>query len=244
MSTAVASTRVTTAPRAIRRWFYIGVAVLMGLTAVAGFWPTYFGPLVRGSLHQPLVIHVHAAVFVGWLVLLLTQVSLAATGRVAWHQRLGRWGIAYGGLVLVVGVATGILRAAHRVVTGGNANVLLYIASLDMILFATFFGAAIFYRRKTQLHKRLMVVAATVLLVAAVFRLPIYPAGPMFTHLRLLAWSVPILLAIGYDVKHRRSFHPVYALGLLGLIVRTSCVPLSQTDVWSVVTAWATSLVL
>ena len=38
------------APRAIvRRPFYIATSVLMGLMAVVGFWPTYFGPLVRGN---------------------------------------------------------------------------------------------------------------------------------------------------------------------------------------------------
>ena len=60
------------APRAIvRRPFYIGTSVLMGLMAVVGFWPTYFGPLVRGTLSQPLLIHVHTVVFVGWLALFL-----------------------------------------------------------------------------------------------------------------------------------------------------------------------------
>ena len=84
-----------------RRPFYIGVSLLMGLIAVVGFWPTYFGPLVLGTLAQPLLIHLHAIVITGWLVLFLTQVVLAATGRVAWHLRLGRIGIGYGVLVII-----------------------------------------------------------------------------------------------------------------------------------------------
>ena len=66
----------------ITRPFYIGVSLLMGLIAVVGFWPTYFGPLMRGTLAQPLLIHVHTAVFVGWLFLFLTQAVLAAVGHV------------------------------------------------------------------------------------------------------------------------------------------------------------------
>ena len=90
------------APRAIvRRPFYIATSVLMGLMAVVGFWPTYFGPLVRGTLSQPLLIHVHTVVFVGWLALFLTQVVLAAAGQVKWDLRLGRFGIGYGALVVV-----------------------------------------------------------------------------------------------------------------------------------------------
>jgi hypothetical protein len=69
----------------LRRCFYIGISLLIGLTAVAGFWATYFGPLVRGTIEQPLLIHVHATVFVGWLVLFLAQAALVATGHVSWH---------------------------------------------------------------------------------------------------------------------------------------------------------------
>ena len=81
---AVARARgaMAAAPRAVvRRPFYIATSVLMGLMAVVGFWLTYFGPLVRGTLSQPLLIHVHTVVFVGWLALFLTQVVLAAAGR-------------------------------------------------------------------------------------------------------------------------------------------------------------------
>src|SRR5688572_1053433 len=79
-----------------RRPFYIGASLLMGLIAVVGFWPTYFGPLVKGTIAQPLLIHIHATVFTGWLVLFLTQAVLAATKQVTWHLRLGKIGIGYG----------------------------------------------------------------------------------------------------------------------------------------------------
>ena len=41
---------------------------------------------------------------------------------------------------------------------------------LDMLVFAPLFAAAIYYRRKPELHKRLMIVATTSLLIAAVGR--------------------------------------------------------------------------
>lgn len=102
-----------------RRRFYIGVSVLMGIIAIAGFWPTYFGPLVGGTIEQPPIIHFHALVFSGWLLLFLTQAVLAATGRVSWHVRLGRIGIGYGVLLIIVGLFTGISRSADRLSAGG-----------------------------------------------------------------------------------------------------------------------------
>ena len=57
--------------------------------AVVGFWPTYFGRLVAGTVPVPSVIHLHAAVLVTWLLLFWRQVGFAASGRIRLHIRLG-----------------------------------------------------------------------------------------------------------------------------------------------------------
>jgi len=223
-----------------RRPFYIGVSLLMGLIAIVGFWPTYFGPLVFGTISQPLLIHVHATVFAGWLVLFLTQVLLAATGRVAWHVRLGRIGIGYGVLVVIVGLLTGIIRSAHRMQLGLPGEHLLFVAVADMTVFSIFFGAAIAFRRKPQIHKRLMMVAATMLLVAAASRMTFLPLLQM----RQAIWVSPILLAMAHDVRAQRAIHPVYVIGLAAFFVRAiSPGIIADTDAWSAVAHWLTAFV-
>ena len=212
----------------------------MGLIAVVGFWPTYFGPLVRGTIAQPLLIHLHATVFVGWLVLFLTQVVLAATGRIAWHLRLGRIGIGYGVLVIVVGLLTGISRSANRFRLGLGGEHLLFVAFADMTVFAIFFGAAIALRRKPQLHKRLMMGAATMLLVAAASRMTFLQ--PLL--LRQAVWVSPILLAMAYDFRAQRMIHPVYLIGLGAFFVRAMSPGLiADTDTWSAVAHWLTAMI-
>jgi hypothetical protein len=223
-----------------RRRFYIGVSVLMGIIAVTGFWPTYFGPLVKGTIEQPPIIHLHALVFVGWLVLFLTQAVLAATGRVSWHIRLGRIAIGYGVLLIIVGLFTGISRSAHRLSLGLPAEGLLFNAVADMTVFSAFFAAAIVLRRKPQLHKRLMMVAATMLLVAATARMSFLPA----LELRQAVWFSPLALAMAHDFRSRRLIHPVYAVGLAAFLVRSfSGRFIVDTDTWSAFTRWATTLV-
>lgn len=228
----------------LQRRFYIGVTLLMVIFMGTGFWPTYFGPLVQGTIAQPLLIHVHATVFVGWLALFLAQSTLAATGHVDWHLKLGRAGIGYGFLLIAVGLFTTVMRSAEQVLAGENGARLLYVGFFDMALFSIFLGAAIGLRRKPELHRRLMLVAATVLLVAAVGRIPFLRIGPWGIHLRLLVWSSPILLAIAHDLYKQRRFHRVYAFGLAALIVRLYSVPLSQTEMWTAFAGWATGLVL
>src|SRR5688500_19933235 len=83
--------------------FYIGLTLFLIATVVTGFWQSYFGTLLSGGVTRPLVMHLHAAVFTGWMALLLVQVMLAATGRVRAHRRVGKVGIACGVLWLVMG---------------------------------------------------------------------------------------------------------------------------------------------
>jgi hypothetical protein len=226
-------------PRGIgRRPFYIGLTVLMALIAVVGFWPTYFGPLLIGTIRQPLLIHLHATVFTGWLVLFLTQVVLAASGRISWHLRLGRIGIGYGVLVVIVGLLTAISRSADRLHLGLDGERLLFVSVADMTVFSMFFGAAIALRRKPQLHKRLMVVAATALLVAAASRMTFLP----LITVRQAVWVSPILVAMAYDFGAQRVIHPVYLLGLGGLFVRAvSPGFIAGTERWAAVTHWLTA---
>src|SRR6185295_7660896 len=69
--------------------FYLGIAAFMSLMVLVGFWPTYFGHLLSSGIpDRPWVVHLHGLVFVGWMVLLMAQVILVATGRTQAHRRL------------------------------------------------------------------------------------------------------------------------------------------------------------
>ena len=61
-------------PRARSR-FYVDLAALLIVAAIAGFWGQYYAPLLAGAPLQPFVqhwmIHVHSTVFLSWLVLFL-----------------------------------------------------------------------------------------------------------------------------------------------------------------------------
>ncbi len=231
---------ITVATAAIprRRTFFIGLSLIIALIAVVGFWRTYYGPLLSGTLSQPLLIHVHALVFTGWLLLFLAQAVFAATRRLAWHVRIGQIGIAYGALLIVVGSTTGVLRAA-ALPLGGPAERLLFAASADMVMFSGFFAAAVWFRRKPQLHKRLMVVAATTLLVAAVGRMSFLPAPPARAFASLTIWATPLLLAMAYDLRTRHLVHPIYLVGLAAMVVRRFSVPfVVQTPGWAAFVKW------
>jgi hypothetical protein len=68
-----------------RSRFYVGISVAMIAIVVTGFWASYFGPMLRGTVARPWVIQLHGAVYVGWMALLLAQVVLVAGGRTRTH---------------------------------------------------------------------------------------------------------------------------------------------------------------
>lgn len=218
---------------------YVGLALLAIAIAFAGFWRTYFGPLLAGVVDKPAIIHFHATIYVGWLGIFLTQAVLAATGRNALHMRLGRTAIGYGVVVIAAGLLAAFGMFVLRVRAGEVADAQARLAGplLDMLVFAPMFAAAVYYRRQPELHKRLMVVATTALLIAAVGRMP-FPAD-LRTSLVLAVWTLPILVAMAHDYWRQRRIHPVYVLGLVVLVIEGPVLRryLRGSDVWAELTA-------
>jgi hypothetical protein len=65
------------------------MAVLILEAVVYGFAQSYFLPgMVLAKLPNKLV-HIHGALFVSWIFLLLIQSLLVAIRRVRWHRTLG-----------------------------------------------------------------------------------------------------------------------------------------------------------
>src|SRR5260370_42612165 len=95
------------------------MAILMLATVLLGFARSYF---LAGLFRAPLpnwLIHLHGAAFSSWLLLLIVQTSLVASGRVDLHKRLGLLGFGLAILMIVLGIlaATDSLRRA----SGGPA---------------------------------------------------------------------------------------------------------------------------
>ena len=115
--------------------------------------------------------------------------------------------------------------------TVDEAATFLPIPLGDMVLFGAFFAAAIWYRDKMEIHKRLMVMATIAVVFAAAFRLQ--NAGvPM--QWAIVVWYVPLVLAIAYDLFTRGRVHPVYLIGAGVMAVALLRLPfaLGSTEFW------------
>src|SRR3982751_4565977 len=208
---------VPSIPRGGReRRLYAWVAVFIPLIVLAGFARTYYLKGLFGTPALPgLLVHLHGIVMTSWVALFAAQVWLVAARRTRLHQRLGVLGALLAALVVLVGVATAISAAARGSSPGPPALQFLVVPLGDLLVFAILVGAALYFRRRMEIHKRLMLLAALNLLPPAIARIPlsfIATGGPL-VHFGLT--DLCVLACVIFDTVRHRRLHPAFVWGTL-----------------------------
>jgi len=217
----------------VRRKFYVAMAVLLIAMIFIGFWPSYYGPLTRGATEAPWILHVHGFVYIGWMFLLVLQTVLAAQGKIRQHRSVGNFGIALGSAVFVMGLIVSFVAPVMTYNAGtrtlDEAAGFLLIPLGDMALFGPLFFTAVAKRRNAELHKRLMILATIAVAFAAIFRMQ---ALGLPLSAGLTMWFVLPAICIVYDLKTQGRIHPVYWIGIAGMIVAALRIPFSASETW------------
>jgi hypothetical protein len=224
------------------------MAVTIFVAAVAGFSRTYFlKPLLPEAVPAPReltpLIHLHAALFTGWLILLLVQTKLVATQRIHVHRNVGVVGAVLAAAMLIVGTLTALHGALRGVAPFGMDPLRFLIIPLAaVVLFAAFVTVALLRRRDPQSHKRWMLLATVALLPPVLARLVrLFGLGPPFVLGLSMLFIVPLF---AWDLKTRGRLHPVTLWGGLLLIASVPLrLALAQTDAWLRIASWLVRLV-
>jgi hypothetical protein len=230
---------ILTTRRRTRR-FYVGMAIVFLITVFAGFSRTYFLKAHFGTPALSPLLHFHGLVFTTWFLFFLVQTTLVASGRTYLHRRMGIAGAVLAALVVTVGTTVAILRVKGGTspIPGISPLAFLAIPLFDMVLFAILVSTAIYFRRRLEVHKRLMTLAMIALLPAPIARLPFafMKAGPpAFFGLADLF----IVAMLVYDLTARKKVHPATIWG--GLLVVASQplrLMISGTPAWLAFAGW------
>ena len=227
------------------RWFYIGMSIALVITVFAGFAPTYYLlPYFNTAPLMPL-LHLHGFVFTSWLVLFVTQTTLVAAHRTDIHRRLGVAGGVIAVLMVLLGITTALVRAKQGAtpLPGISPLSFLVVPLGDMFVFPILVGAGFYFRRRPDVHKRLMLLATISILAAAIARLPfaIMRAGPpAFFGLT----DVFVVACVLYDLVTLRRIHRATALaGLFIVASQPLRLMLGGTHAWLSFAAWLVGLV-
>jgi hypothetical protein len=209
------TTRPVTLPRPyfapvqfLRQYFYLCMALLIAVVVVYGFSHTIGENLLHASPIPPAILTLHAIVFPGWVLFFILQSALVRTRNVPIHRTLGWFGLALGCGVLVVGylTATGMDRFhLQREPSDSHTPAFLIIQLMDLFFFAIPFALAIYWRRRPEFHRRLMLIASCALTDAAFGRFPALPVNFFPAGVDAL-----ILLGILRDLIVDRRIHKVY----------------------------------
>lgn len=194
----------------MKRTFYLTMMVLITGLILYGFSHTVGQAVIRPAETPPSVLYLHVIVFGGWLVLLMTQTILVWTRNVRLHMRLGWFGLGFGVLMICVGLFTTVVMGHWQVQRDGlMVCMFIYRPLVDIIFFAVAFGLAIHWRKRPELHRRLMLLAAVSVTPPAISRIPgVYPLSFVY-----FCSDLFILAGIAYDFFTANRIHAVYRWG-------------------------------
>ena len=216
---------------AIDRWIFVFMAGWFIAIVLTGFIPDSMMKIgmVRAGARPPfpLVLHMHAVLMGSFLLLLLTQTTLMATGRRALHMSLGIAGVILAVALVTVGLvlaptmyhetwnalqaAPPNARAKLQEVVTIKENILLLQLRIG-ILFPLFLAIGIRARSgNAGLHKRMMILATVMALPAGIDRIAwlptTIPASPLSVDLYTILAISPMLV---WDVVRNHSVHRAY----------------------------------
>jgi hypothetical protein len=223
------------------RGLFLTAAIGFPLLVLIGYFKSYyFSAFFDVKPVANTLVHAHGLIMTLWVLYFTAQIALVRSKNIKLHMTLGMAGIALAALVVIVGLATAYdAHIIRRLAPPGiNPHGFLMVALFDMLLFVTFFGAAIYYRKRPTEHKSLMLMTAINFLPAAVVRIPLIPAKFMI----LWAYGVPDLIALicfgWYTWKHRKLNKAFAAAILLFIASQPLRIMLAGTKTWLEFAAW------
>ena len=238
---------------AVDRWIYVFMAASFTAIVLIGFIPDSLMKIALVEAGKrppfPLVLHMHAVLMGSFLLLLLAQTTLVATGQNARHVALGRAAfilvpaLVLVGLILVPANYHGIWNTAHAGPPEARQAMQQFLPRLENImllqlrvglLFPLFLYIGLKARRSDAgLHKRMMILATAIPLGASIDRMKWLPTtlpdSPLATDLYIYLAVLPMF---AWDLIRNRSIHRAWLIWI-GLNLPAAAIVLGLWD-----TAW------
>jgi FtsH-binding integral membrane protein len=157
------------------------------------------------TLHSPFV-RIHEVVFFGWIALFVVQTILITAARPDVHRRMGLVGAVLAGSMVVLASVSTI-----RAFATGQQRLFFADPHLEIIVFVALAMLGYRYRRQSEAHKRLMLLATIALLGAATAHTPFI--GHLHRYAYLVVQDLFIVAGVAYDIIARGRVHPAYVWG-------------------------------
>lgn len=188
-----------------------------------GFYRTYTSEFPN-FIDKTNIIHIHGALLMSWLVLLIIQPFLIKTGRIKLHRNIGKVSYVLGPLIILFLFLVGkgsYWRSIGKVSMHENLTFIV-LDSRGFITFAIFWALAMFYRKDPASHMRYMIATGILAIGPGVGRGLIHTFGAdlgiALTITDLISLSI-IGFLLGYDIYKKKNYKPflvVFTVFLIG----------------------------
>jgi hypothetical protein len=198
------------------KYFYFAMSLLILAVVVYGFSHTMGQRLFHPTTPPPFILYIHATIFFGWLAFFIFQSALIRTRNARLHRLTGWFGVALGVVIPVLGVSTAITMTRREISSDPSAASFMLVPFFDVTCFLVTFALAIYWRKKPEFHRRLILIASCALTAAGFGRFPSYllPSPIFYAGVDLL-----ILLGVARDLIVTRRIHQVYRYALPAFIL-------------------------
>ncbi|HWS67956.1 MAG TPA: hypothetical protein VN325_34730 [Steroidobacteraceae bacterium] len=228
------------------RLFYAGAAALLLVLMFLGFQQFYLHG--RAFPNRPLMpairtlVITHGIAMSLWVTLLLVQPLLVVNRKYRVHMAVGKFGAVLAVFIFVLGfelpLAWARIDPSRMFVWSMTAKEFMAVPLISVLIFAGFVATGIVNRRRSEIHRPMMLLATLTVISAATDRIPAIVSlfdrtiwgttfGPFFPPLVVGA----LLLIVKWALT--RSFDRYFAVGWVGLVVADAgIVKLATTQTW------------
>lgn len=222
--------------------FFVAMALVIAGLNIVGF-SLHFA-MGRSSFAAPVLVHAHALIFFGWIVIYVLQTLFAASGRLALHRTLGWIAMGWMAVMVCLGVAVTLALVQRGAVPFFfTPAYFLVMNPMTLVVFVGLTVAAIRLRRRADWHRRLHYCGMAYLCAPAFGRLLPLPLLIPYAGWAVLG-AMLTLPAIGMIADARRTgrVHPAWWWGVGAMlaghaaITLISASPLGQALYGAVVT--------
>lgn len=206
----------------VRPRFFAHFALFFAAFVFIAFSRTYYLRFLSDQPPMTTLMHLHGLVSTAWVLLFIAQTRLVAANRVDLHMKLGLAGVGLAVVMTAIGLMT--MAAAGNLPglrpTGLTHKQFTATPLVTTVSFAVLFSLAVALRRRSDLHKRLMVLAMIAIAGPAIGRLAFTLDAvrwlPYFNPAVVLAM---VAACLAFDWKRHRIVHPVFVWGGAALVL-------------------------
>ena len=186
-----------------------------------GFYRTYTSQFPNFK-NLTNTIHIHGALLMTWLVLLIVQPLLIHTGRTKLHRTIGKVSYVLGPLIIIYLflIGKGAYWRGKGVFPDQEMLGVMVLDIRGLVSFAIFWALAMIYRKNSASHMRYMIATGVVAIGPGVGR-GLISAGVEFPTALTITDLIDLAIVgflLGFDIYRKKNYKPFLVVFIVFLI--------------------------